>query len=209
MNKKRILFAMIAICIFAVGPIVRAATPKPLPQNIDTTINIDGEQVVQVLPEGGFIYNTTGSSSFNSEFVESNGGVLMTYNDYLEKESQNKPPITQFRAASPSIAEQTPKTLAHYETYVSSLFTNNNGWRFGEVKFRADPKTGHWLLWNSRGDSGRVGTVVDARRTYQNGGQYGTAIGKNEWKYVNTEGDWQIYYTFRPAMNSGYIVANE
>lgn len=214
---KRIYFLLSAtiISILALAsPNVSAATPKEIGQ-IPSAPEISENQIVQVLPEGGYIAKDDGSSNFDSEMVQNNGGTLMTYGEYLEKEQTDTSSDTfvvsyiQFRSASPSKASGNPKVLKLGEFYQSNPFYER-GWRFSELKFKAADGTGTWLLWKTYKDGGVVGNEWEAYQTYQSGQSIGRAkIEANQSQYVNGNGSWLFFYTYNPISGSGYTVYNK
>lgn len=136
-------------------------------------ITVIDEQIVQVLPEGGFIANADGSSEFDPANVENNKSILMTYAEYkaLEKKESSLPYpelSVMTRSASPDRAVNNPKILSANEYYRSADFSGK-GWRFSNIKFRAADGTGTWLRWTAIGDGGCVGNEYEAYQTYKSG----------------------------------------
>ncbi|WP_394406080.1 hypothetical protein [Streptococcus sp. 20-1249] len=208
--KKVILFCSVVISSLCFSICAKAATPKEIDRSIINSA-VDENQIVQVLPEGGYIVNIDGSSNFDESLVEYNNGTLMKYSDYrlLDAIDTSLPsyPFPFFRSASPDKAVQNPKILANGETYRSQPFSGK-GWRFSELKFKAKPSTGSWLLWTSIGDSGLVGNEWEAYRTYQGTRTYRAALESIVPQYVNGDNSWLFYYTFDPVIGSKYEVSN-
>lgn len=73
--------------VFLFGTTAFAATPKEITES--ASVQVTDTQLVQVLPEGGFIYNSDGSSTFDNSMVEQNNGRLMTYQEYKNLPEQN------------------------------------------------------------------------------------------------------------------------
>lgn len=176
---------------------------------------INDNQIVEALPEGGFIYNLNGSSTFDSTIVSNNQGKLMSYKQYKDTEIPNKgmvdyinPPIL-VRSASPYRATNNPKILPLGQSYRFQAFSGS-GWRFSELKFEAVQGTGTWLFWESVGDSDLVGNEYEAYRTYESKKPVSRAvIGNGQGKYVNGEGSWLFFYTHNPVNGSWYRVTNK
>ena len=207
-SLKLILGSAFALGILSFGGSALAATPKEITE--PTTVEISDSQIVQALPEGGFISNIDGSSTFDSELVEENGGCLMTYQEYKNIPPQESSisgfemfPMT--RAASPH--GQQPRILANNERYTSATFSGS-GWRFSNLKFIAANGTGTWLRWTSINDGGRVGHYNSALDTYEGRSIRGAELPMGQSKYVDTQGDWLYYYTYNPAKGTQYIVEN-
>lgn len=208
-NVKSIIFIITALTLMSYKHVGNAATLNPITET--TTVSISDYQIVQVLPEGGFIYNSTGESTFDSNIVEHNDGVLMTYKEYKELPPQEGSisggemfPMT--RAANPY--SQRGKILAYDEVYVSNEFSGT-GWRFSNLKFIAANGTGRYLKWTSLNDSGRVGGYNSATSTYQGRGIYGVPLEIGQTVYVDTQSDWLYYYTYNPAKGTRYMVENK
>lgn len=210
LSSKIATFSSIVVGVFLFGSTTFAATPKEITE--PSTIQVNDSQLVQVLPEGGFIYNSDGSSTFDSGMVEQNNSSLMTYQEYKNLPSQNSSISgtelfrPMLRAASPH--GQTGKVLARNETYVSDTFSGS-GWRFSNLKFIAANGTGTWLRWTSINDGGRVGHYDAALDTYQGRSIRGTALQTGQSKYVDTQGDWLYYFTYNPVNGTKYMVENK
>ncbi len=177
-------------------------------------LTVSDDQLVQVLPEGGFIIKNDGSSDFDESIVAENGGVLMTYKEYQsypEKESSISGselfsiPTIGIHAVNPY--SQTGKVLANNEAYCSAEFSGK-GWRFSNYKFIAANGTGRYLRWTSLNDGGRVGHYREALDTYSGRGLYGVELPTGRSKYVDTQSDWLYYYTYNPAKGTKYFVEN-
>lgn len=63
-NLKLTIGSAVVLGILSFGGTVLAATPKEITKS--ATEEISDSQIVQVLPEGGFISNIDGSSTFRS-----------------------------------------------------------------------------------------------------------------------------------------------
>lgn len=204
-----ITFTTLAPLMFA--GTVFAATPKPVSDAMIQEINqeISDEQIVQILPDGGFIYNADGSSDFSPEIVKQNNGALMPYKVYKEMDeleyTTNPQLPTIFRSANPN--DSSLKVLEAGQTYNSARFSGS-GWRFSGYRFQPQSGTGTWLLWQSRGDSGLVGTINQARSTKNGSRAYLSAIQNHETKYVNGGSNWVLFYTYNPVPGSTYSVSN-
>lgn len=191
----------------------QAATPSEANNYDLTTLQVSENQIVQVLPEGGFIYNADGSSDVDLSVVKSNNRIVMPYRDYLKLEQKDAsvgfvtlPPV--FRSASPHKASQTAKILVDGEVYTSNFFSGS-GWRFSELKFRPSHGTGSYLRWTSIGDSALVGSEYQAFHTWQTGvGTSMAVLGNGETRWVDTTGGWSVFYTYNPARGPQYVVAN-
>lgn len=194
-----IIFSVVLVSIFSVN--VAAET---------LTENIPDEQLVQVLPEGGFIMKTDGSSEFNSELVRENNGSIMTYKEYCSLGNENvdtswNPGETYFRATRPSGTNT--KVLANGETYRSQVFSGR-GWRFSNFGFRPASGTGYYLAWQTFVDDGRVGDYNSAMRTYS-GTLKGTPLYRGTRRYVISNLETAMfYYTYNPIPGTYYIVQN-
>ncbi|HEL1584662.1 TPA: hypothetical protein TXJ06_001399 [Streptococcus suis] len=209
--KKVFISAVLLSSIFLQGNIL-AATPKEIIES-PSMASINPEQVVQVLPDGGFIFRDNGDSNFDPSLVETNHGTLMTYENYLKLETIDtsldfmESPF--LRSASPDKAVQYPKILAAGESYASQPFSGS-GWRFSESKFKAASGTGTWLLWTAVGDGGVVGNEYEAYRTYQTKQSIGRAkLESGESRYVDGQGSWLFFYTYNPVKGSSYVVSNK
>lgn len=124
----------------------------------------------------------------------------------LQDSSSSPTPLSLTRAAYPSA---TPKSLKANATYVSDTFSGT-GWRFAGYTFSAASGTGGpYLLWYSMNDSGRVGSYSQANQTAMVGSPnyaQGSVIDMN--RYLRLAGP-STYYTWNPATNTRYIVANK
>lgn len=211
--KSKFFILMTMFISLCYSPIVFAAVPKEITSD-SSTIEIADDQIVQALPEGGYIFNSDGNSEFDSEVVENNNGVLMTYKEYksLEKKDTSLPYVdlpVMTRAASPSTVVNNPKTLQNNQVYRSDPFSES-GWRFSHLKFKAAAGTGTWLRWTAIGDGGCVGNEYEAYRTYQT--QQAVCrlgLAPNQSAYANGEGSWLFFYTYNPVKGSRYLVENK
>lgn len=210
--KKMLILSSCLLMLLSVSTTAHAATPKEITED-PLQINVTSKQIVQVLPEGGFIFKEDGSGDFDPSNVVHNDGTLMTYDQYLALEKRDTsrgyaPFPYAFRSASPERASYNPRILAAGEAYVSDPFYHT-GWRFSEVKFKPADGTGTWLLWSALDDSGCVGNEYEAYLTHQRKTQVARAvIGMGQSQYVDGGGSWLFFYTYNPVPGSRYLVAN-
>ena len=210
-SLKAIIIGSVISSSLVFSSVALAATYKDITE--PTTIQIEDSQIIQVLPEGGFIYNSNGTSDYNEEMVQHNNSQLMTYQEHKEhiEHSLQSSPLTLFEP-SPGLLSADPfsqkgKVLADKEIYVSQPFSGS-GWRFSNLKFIAANGTGRWLKWTSIYDGGRVGNYNSAESTYSGRGLYGVELEVGRARYVDTRSDWLYYYTYNPVPGTRYIVEN-
>lgn len=214
MKPKSLILSITSLFLLGACATVSAAEYQSTTPDLLSPV-INDNQIVEALPEGRFIYNLNGSSTFDSTIVSNNQGKLMSYKQYKDTEIPNKgmvdyinPPIL-VRSASPYRATNNPKILPLGQSYRSQAFSGS-GWRFSELKFEAVQGTGTWLFWESVGDSGLVGNEYEAYRTYESKKTVSRAvIGNGQGKYVNGEGSWLFFYTHNPVNGSWYRVTNK
>ena len=103
--------------------------------------------------------------------------------------------------------------LSYGSSYQSKPFSGS-GWRFSGYQFGIPgsgyPADEYYLRWSTHGDSGRVGTYVDAINTLNSrvGKLYGNPIyeGNSYWFTYGAQG--QIYFTYNPNPGTYYYVKN-
>lgn len=223
MSKKN--FKNVALALVSISSVGLFNTTSVLAaeNHGDTTITtkakdlseLPDNQVVMSLPEGGFIANADGSSEFSQSQVEQNGGTLQTIAEVKEQQDKQATALVSgaelfsqrdsaFRNANPYTIWT--RVLGDHQYYESLPF-GGRGWQFSGLKFRPAPGTGSYLAWHVEGDSGRVGTFAQAEATYL-GNTQGVPIYIGQRQYVDSAGQWLMFYTLNPAGDSKYIVEN-
>lgn len=168
----------------------------------------DSAKVIK-LPDGGILHGQmsiihgSGSalsytSNYNSE-TDKNAVTVKAFNKGIVP-AQSGDLLMTTMGISPSNDLYIVKNQA---VYTSQPF-NGSGWRFAGYKFAPESGTGNYLLWNALYDQGRVGTVSQAWST-KNGSVSGTIVGGLSGKYVAGT---NTFYTYNPAYNMKYVVAN-
>ena len=172
-------------------------------------------ELVLELPEGGFLYGqateystsdlTTVLAEYDSE-TDPNSVTVAEAKKILKADAAESETSVQPYGAKPP-EKNTIRDLAYGSKYYSSVF-KQNGWRFGEIQWRAAPNSGgDYLRWTSLIDAGRVGSYGEAYATYT-GSIQGTVINANSSVWNSEGGQGQIYYTLNPIPGSQYVVEN-
>ena len=221
MNFKKMISSMTLASILSIaGGLTTTSVfaaeykdPESLPQ--DTTIDdvffdqIDDDRVLP-MPDGGFLHG-----EIIEVDAEDPSKVIGIYNSAIDPNavtveeakkimSGEKSYVTySTRAASPSTSVY---YLSAYADYTSQEFSGT-GWRFSNYYFLPTVGTGDYLLWQSKVDSGRVGSFSEAYDTLH-GTLSGMELPANTFKYYkNSNG--QQYFTYNPLSGTRYYVANK
>ncbi|MCK3882111.1 hypothetical protein HCC13_07030 [Streptococcus suis] len=211
-SLKLLKVAIITLSMFPIGTVF--ANEQPYIEVVNP--EIQPNQKVLAIPEGGFIYKLDGSSDFSDETIQQNGGVILEYQTYLGMEDLQDGSIsaeeflesvgagTRLRAADPY--SKPLKVLADREAYKSNEFSGS-GWRFSGLRFKPASGTGIYLAWRVEGDSGMVGTYQQAVATYK-GSLAGTSVYPGQRPYIASDYQGLYFYTYNPVPGSVYIVEN-
>lgn len=216
--NRRVKIILVFLLLFIVMPLSDSVSAKEN-NNMSREIELlfsgldDNESVIE-LPNGGYIYGHGEVKIFDySDYIEGNLVPIETYdlnndtNKITIEEAKQKLCITKDipMARGSSVPTQVMQ-LSAGQIYISKTFSGS-GWRFSGYQFVADPNTGYYLKWTTYIDDGRVGTASYANDALR-GQIHGTAIYKNQSKFISYGPNGQIYYTYNPINGTYYRVEN-